>query len=243
MLLVFIILGISISVSTMGNWNHGMAIINRYASWLSVIIIIHTLYLLNSFGNLFNTVLLNYFFASQCITTLYYDQFNENGWSSLKHMPLSKWCFKNYPDLYNPDPYIFAGRVTPNIPLMEVNSPFVYFNGNEIKKMMVHQNKADELVNFSISKSEIENIKKNNKFNFGWGFLTEDQIKLIKDPAVVKAFIREKKVQAAYGKILNSTAWTEQIKQKAKDWGKTFDEVLRLDAEFVVELDEKAEQE
>lgn len=242
MLLVLVLLGISISVSTMGNWNHGMAIINRYASWLSVIVIVHTFYLINSFNELFKTVFLNYFFASQVFTTLYHEQFNEYGWSSLKMMPLSKWCLNNYPNLYNPDPYIFAGRVTPNIPLMDVNSPYVYFKGNEIKKIMVHKNKLDDLLNFGMDKNAIIYIERNAKFNFGWGYIPMDQIKQIKDPMVVKSFIREKKIQAAYGKILNSSDWTAQIKQKAKDWGKTFDEVLRLDAEYIVNLDEQAEQ-
>ncbi|MBK7666567.1 MAG: hypothetical protein IPJ32_04010 [Sphingobacteriaceae bacterium] len=104
------VLGISITVSTMGNWNHGMAIINRYASWASIVVMMHVFYLSDKLQLTFKTVLFNYFFATQFFTTIYHQRFNKYDWSSGAFTPLAKWTLSKYPELYNPDPFIFAGR-------------------------------------------------------------------------------------------------------------------------------------
>lgn len=243
MLLVFVLLAISMSVSTMGNWNHGMAIINRYASWLSVIVIIHTFYLMETIPLLGRTILMNYFFVTNCFTQIYHDQFNDSGWSAFRHTPLAKWVIRNYPQYYNPDPCIFSWRTQPFVKLEPKNSPFVFFKGNEVKKILVNKTKIDDLLNFGFTKKELETIKSKIHYNFDWGYVDQDIINSITDPLRIKAVVRERRVVAAYDKILNNHDWCEQIKKKASDWGKTFEEVLRMDAEYAVSFDEKAEQE
>jgi hypothetical protein len=242
LMLPLVLVSISIIVCSMGNWNHGMAIINRYASWLSVFVIVHLFYLTSNLDTLKGTVLFNYFFLTQCFTTLYHEQFNKFGWSSLAHTPLAKWFLTYHPEWYDPDPFIFAGRTVLNMPLIKENSPFVFFHGNEIKKMLINKDKTDDLLLFGMTKENVEKIKHDTKFNFDWGYVDPIYFKSGFDGLKVKKVIRDRKIQAAAGRILGSIDWTAQIKQKAKDWGKTFDEALWIDAEYIVILDEKAEE-
>ncbi|MBK7666564.1 MAG: hypothetical protein IPJ32_03995 [Sphingobacteriaceae bacterium] len=91
LLLPLCIIAISITISTMGNWNHGMAIINRYASWMSCIIMVHVFYLTDKLSDIRSAVLFNYYFMFQFFTTLYHQRINKLDWSQYQHTPLAHW--------------------------------------------------------------------------------------------------------------------------------------------------------
>lgn len=232
---------ISISVSTMGNWNHGMAIINRYASWLSVVIMIHTFYLTNKLKPTLSLVMFNYFFVTQCFTTLYHQQFNENDWSSAHYTPLAKWVLRTHESLYNPDPVIFAGRNQPFVPLIKDNSPIIYFHHKLVKKVLVHREKIDGLKDLGFSTETINTIKNHIHYNYDWGYIPMKYFKTSQSGEQIYYTLRKKKVQEVYNKILMSQSWMDQIREKAKVWGKTFEEACLLDAEYIVSQEEKNE--
>jgi hypothetical protein len=242
LLLPFCIIAISITISTMGNWNHGMAIVNRYASWMSCVIMVHVFYLADNIGILKSLSLFHFFFFTQISTTLYHQKFNSHDWSQNRHTPLAKWFLTNHPNLYSPDPYIFALRTQPYTNLVEENSPFIFFDEEKkVKKVLANKNVLDKLVDFGYSKEAIAEMKKTVRFHYDWGYLDGYETKFNSDQ--IYKVIHERKVQAAYYKILSSANWTAQIHEKAKKWNMTFEQVLRLDAEYVVELDEKAQNE
>jgi hypothetical protein len=236
-----VILFISITVSTMGNWNHGMAIINRYATWLSAIVMMHAFYIINGFSYVTSLVLFNYFFVTQCFTTLYHEQFNKFDWSSAYHTPLSKWLLRNHERLYNPDPVIFAGRIQPAVPLLEENSPIIYFHKRQVKKIMVHRNKVNDLVNFGLSATDLEDVKKKIKYNYDWGYIHMDDFKTSMKGEEIYIMLRKRKLQAIYDKIHTSSTWMSQLEEKAKMWGKTFEEACWIDAEYIVSMEEQKE--
>jgi hypothetical protein len=242
LLLPLIFIAISITIATMGNWNHGMAIVNRYASWMSCLIMVHVFYLTNTLDNLKSVTLFNYFLFTQFMTTLYHQKFNKYDWSMNQHTPLANWLFTNHPTWYSPDPYIFALRTQPYTNLVEGNSPFIFFDEEKkIKKVLVNKNAVDQLVQFGYSAETIKQIKEDVKFNYDWGYL--DGYETTFSGEQIYNVIRERKIQAAYSKILGSVNWTAQIHEKAKKWNMTFDEVLRLDAKYIVDLDEQAQRE
>ncbi|MBP7807856.1 MAG: hypothetical protein KA163_01055 [Bacteroidia bacterium] len=242
LLLPLCIIAISITISTMGNWNHGMAIVNRYVSWISCIVMIHVFYLADKLNILKSFSLFHYFFFTQAITILYHQKFNQYDWSQNQHTPLAKWILNHHPTWYSPDPYIFALRTQPYTNLVEDNSPFVFFDEEKkVKKVLANRNTLDRLVDFGYRKEDIAEMKKTVKFNYDWGYLDGFETSFNSDQ--IYKVIHERKVQAAYGKILSSKDWTAQIHEKAKKWNMTFEQVIRLDAEYIVELDEKAQNE
>lgn len=232
---------ISATVATMGNWNHGMAIINRYATWLSIAIMIHSFYLAHKLQVTVSLVLFNYFFVTQLFTTLYHQQFNEYDWSSAHHTPLAKWCLRTHQAWYNPDPVIFAGRNQPSVPLEKENSPIIYFHHKLVKKILVHKEMIDSLVNFGVSAETIGKIKENIKYNYDWGYIPMKYFKSSQSGEQIYYTLRKKKVDEVYRKIFTSTTWMDQVREKAKIWGKTFEEACMIDAEYIVSMEEQKE--
>lgn len=237
------VLGISITVSTMGNWNHGMAIINRYASWASIIIMMHTFYLANQLKHSSTVILFNYFFMSQCFTTLYYQRLNKFDWSSATYTPIAKWALVNHSSWYDPDPMIFAGRTPSGYPLIPESSPIIFFYEKIPVKMMVHRSKVDQLTEFGFSKAAINHFKKKLRFNYDWAYINGSDINKagLKGQEVYYK-MRARQVQLTVEKIRSSDMWLNQIKQKAKDWNMPVDSVIKLDAEYSVSQGEQAEK-
>jgi hypothetical protein len=234
----FAIIIMSVSVSTMGNWNHGMAVINRYATWMSIIVMIQTFYLIHKYlSELKTLVLFNYLFCTQCFTTLYHQQFNEFDWGSAFNTPLAKWAYQYHPKLYNPDPVIFAGRLRTE--LQESNSPIIYFKSRAPKKIMVHKNRIDDLRDFGVSRENIERIKKSISYNYGWGYVDMSKFKSQMSNEEIYMMKRKRRVDAVIAKIKTSNVWMDQIREKAKIWGKTFEEGMLIDAEYIVSEEER----
>ncbi|HWY10168.1 MAG TPA: hypothetical protein VN026_02530 [Bacteroidia bacterium] len=230
---------ISTTVASMGNWNHGMAIINRYATWLSITILIHTFYLTHKLKATASIVLFNCFFVTQVWTTLYHQQFNENDWSSSHFTPLAKWVLRMHESWYNPDPVIFAFRNQPAVSLWAENSPLIYFYHKQVKKILVHREKIDNLKDLGFSDETIANIRSHIHYNYDWGYVPMKYFKSTLTGEQIYASLRKKKVDAVYVKIFTSTTWMNQIREKAKSWGKTFEEACMMDAEYIVSTEEQ----
>ncbi|MBK7666563.1 MAG: hypothetical protein IPJ32_03990 [Sphingobacteriaceae bacterium] len=125
---------------------------------------------------------------------------------------------------------------------MEENSPVIFFDDKKIKKVMVCENRLADLEKFGFTKETIEVIRKKVKFNYGWGYLDEYFVTSKTDEEIY-SIIKERKIQAAIGKILASPEWSAQIEKKAKEWNIPYEQVLRMDGQYVVDLDEKAQKE
>lgn len=243
-LIPFVSIGIAMGVSTMWNWNHGMAIINRYAAWACSIIMVHVFYLVHRLNHERSIVIFNYFFMTQLFSILYHQKYNDHDWNQNHHRQIAKWVFKNCPGLYNPDPFIFGARTLPySYYLSEANSPYIFFDEKRPCKIMVHRNQVDKLSEFGVSLKQIQKIKEKISYNYDWGYIDVKDFKTTLSDEQIFGIIREKKIRTAYVKILSAPDWVDQINKKAQGWGKTVDEVMRADAEYVVELDEKAEKE
>ena len=249
LLLPVILILMTCIVSTMGNWNHGQAIINRYATWFSAIILVHTFYLFSQYENLVSIVFQNYFFASQAFATLYHEQFNKFDWDMSFHKPLAKYFLEYHPSAYNPDPTIFIVRTTHGYNTGPEASPVFYYrdkkNPNssffQITKMAVHEEKLNDLVQFGFSQKDINDIKPKLKFVNGWAYINKGELNSGFSAKEIFYAQREKKLLSKADQIKQNNIWVEDIKRKATEWGKTFDEVLRMDAEYLLSEEEKAE--
>lgn len=235
----FILLLITIVVSTMGNWNHGMSIINRYGTWVSILIMIPTFYLISKKSLVPSLIFFILITISQISTSVYHQQFNEYDYAGLYNRPLAKWFYRNAEKLYNPDPHIFAMRLRPFSNFDEYNSPYIFFYKRQPKKILVHRNKIDDLKNLGIDAHTLDIIKQKINYNYGWGYINTEDFKTTLTNEELFKIINDRKINEAKEKIKSSAQWNEQIKEKAKQWGKTYEEVLQMDAEYILSLEEK----
>ncbi|HEY4797807.1 MAG TPA: hypothetical protein VII99_01910 [Bacteroidia bacterium] len=215
------------------------AIIIRYATWVSAIILIHLFFMIKDHKPIISITILNYVFIAQIITILYHEQFNKFDWSFSNHTPLAKWFLEEYPEYYNPDPQIFISR-TKDFDFSPAASPVIYIKDlNLVTKMAVHKDNLSNLTDYGFSKQEIDSIKNNLHFINGWGYLSGNEIKTSKTGSEIYAVIRGQKAWLIEQKIRNSSDWMKQIEEKAKSWNKTVDEVIKMDVEWVLQKSEK----
>ncbi|MBK7669090.1 MAG: hypothetical protein IPJ32_18160 [Sphingobacteriaceae bacterium] len=142
---------------------------------------------------------------------------------------------------YTPDPVIFAGRNQPTVPLIMENSPIIYFHHKLVKKILVHRDKVDNLTDLGFSVEAIAKIKKHIDYNYDWGYVPMKYFKTSLSGEQIYYALRKKKVEEVYAKIFTSTTWMDQIREKAKIWGKTFEEACWVDAEYIVSMEEQKE--
>ncbi|MDP2386923.1 MAG: hypothetical protein Q8M29_11165 [Bacteroidota bacterium] len=239
-LLPLFIIAMTFIVCTMVNWNHGQAIVNRYATWFSAIIIVHLLFIAEKTESVRSLVIFNYFFLTQAFTILYHEQFNVNDWSQDEHRPIAKWLLETHPELYNPDPQIFIVRTTRNYNTGPDVSPVFYIKDFSIvTKIAVYKDKVDGLLQYGFSKDELERIKPKLKFVNGWAYLNKGEFKTSMTGGEIYVGIRNNKLKIIETRIRTSSAWMKQIEEKAKGWGKTVEEVIYMDAEYIMKEEEK----
>lgn len=243
MLLLFFILAMSCVVATMGNWNHGQAIINRYATWFSAIILIHIFDLLKKWNERTMLITMNYIFFSQIATTLYHEQFNLYDWGQIRHKPLAEWFISYHSDMYNPDPQIFIIRTTSSYNINESVSPVFFIRkDNVITKIAVHENRMDSLVKFGFPQQKINEFKAEKSFVNGWAYLNRGDFDVPFDFPKVRAHMDDLKIRGFEIAIRNSPQWMRSIELKAKAANLTIDEMIRLDAKYLYEVQKSKEQ-
>lgn len=240
LLLPIFIVGMALISCTMVNWNHGQAIVNRYATWFSAIIIVHCVFLVSNWRYLFSIIVLNYFFMTQLVTVFYHEQFNIRDGSQNTHRPLAKWLIETHPEWYNPDPTIFIIRTTRIGDMTEKASPVFYIKDySNVQKIAVHRNMVSGLEEYGFSKEEITRLIPKLKFINDWAYINKGEFKTSLSGTDIYLKIKVKKLLSIEADIRRSNGWMKQIEEKAKIWNKTIDEVVRIDAEYIFNEQEK----
>lgn len=153
-LLPLVILAMTLLVSCMNNWNHGMAVVNRYAVWMSVPLMCHGYVLLKELRRSWSVSLASLGALSQLGLLYIHLPYHQFDWSNLQHMPFAKWTLSNYPAHYNPDPQIFIARTHQVFDFSKNSSPILYFNEqNLLRKIAVHERNFDTLTFLDIRRA------------------------------------------------------------------------------------------
>jgi hypothetical protein len=240
MLLPFVILAMVMTVSMMVTWNHSMAIINRYAVWISCIILVNAFFWLDKLKTNISLALSALFLVAQIATVFFHQQFNKYDWSNHRHSSLANWALTNYPKWVNPDPLLFGQR-TLHTGFDENDSPVILFKQRQVKKIMVHKDKLDDLKNFGVPDETIELIRKKVTFNYGWGYI-DAFFETSMNDADIFNLIKERKITEVADQIGDIEGWVEQTKRQAREWNKSYKEALRMNAEYLVNEDEKVQE-
>lgn len=233
-----LLLALTSILVTMGNWNHGQAVINRYASWASVIVFIHFFFLIKDFSNIKKLVVCILVFITQISTTLYHETLNKFDWTWNQHKPIAEWVLKNYPSWYNPDPTIFGIRTTNGYNINPETSPIIFLgDNNEICKIMCLKDKLGELVYYGVPNESIGDFEKNKKILNDWVYIDKSDYKSNKSSEEVFQLINYKIAKTTVvPKIKAHLVWYEQVKEKAKSWNVSVDSALVIDALYILKI-------
>ena len=140
-LLIVLSLLISIPCLTQGNWNAGCAGMLRYGFWIGIPLLFIVVLLLRQVGNRLKKIILMLVIVLQCSVPAYCGYPARTFYLRLN--PLSKWIISQYPELYNPDPEIFAERVSRKEGVIQQRNVFVWKTHGRVKKILSRNNPLD----------------------------------------------------------------------------------------------------
>lgn len=145
------------------NWNMGEAVIIRYGTWISTIIIAYTIIETN-ISIKKQAILFSIIAITQLIPIKIFGGYNCNQ-HYMEHNIIAKYTFKHNPQLYNPDFEIFAERTLHKEYFYESDSPIIYKDeNNNIRKILIHKNTIQNLP------KEIK-IPNDIKFKNNWAYI------------------------------------------------------------------------
>lgn len=237
--LVCLIIGLV--VISMGNWNGGAAIVHRYTTWLGAMVLVYVFVYLQRLKIGYGVFITAAFVFTQVKVCNYFQKINVYDWQQESHNDLARWVLENHPDWYNPDPTIFSVRTEHQFDLLRFKGLIVYCDvNNVIKKIMFNKKDLKTLLKYSdFSESELKSYKS----DYNWSYLREADLKRITHPEEILKMKREHRIAILSSKILQNKAWYDDIIQKAKDRNLTTEQMLRIDAEFLIDQERKEELE
>ena len=139
--LVILSLAISIPCLTQGNWNAGCAIMTRYGIWIGIPLLFTVALLLRRVRNPFRSVILVSVVLLQLWVPTYCGYPARTFYMNLN--PLSVWVINRFPQLYNPDPEIFAERLSCEENVMYEQYRFIWKSNGRVKKILLRNHPLD----------------------------------------------------------------------------------------------------
>jgi len=232
--LPLVILAMTLLVSCMSNWNHGMAVVNRYAVWMSVPLMFHGYVLLKELRLSWRISLTSFGALSQVGLWYIHLPYNQFDWSNLQHMPLAKWTLSHYPAYYNPDPQIFIARTNQVFDFSKNSSPILYFNEkNQLQKIAVHESNVDTLKHFGYTPrpmSEYDCVRSGKE---RWYYINDFKERSSKSSAEVLRMIQRSEMNRILLEMKANPQWMESLEEKASKAGISIERQMEKDAEFI----------
>lgn len=233
-LMPVVILLMTILVSSMSNWNHGMAIVNRYAVWIGVPLLFHMFHLMLNFSIRIRLPLVGSALISQVVLLSVHLPYNRFDWSNLEHMPIAKWVLDHHPSWYNPDPQIFIARTNRVFDFTKNSSPVLYFNNkNHLVKLAVHSENLDTLSHFGYKMNTLSRYPKVRSGSETWVYINDIEQRSTKSSVEILRIMENSELQRIINEIRANPQWINELTQKAARNKIDLEEQLRLDAQYI----------
>jgi hypothetical protein len=232
----------------MRNWSHGMSVINRYAVWNSVFIILFVVWSILNYNSKAKKFILLILLVAQSLSIYYFSNIKQIDWSSTSHNKIAMWFFDNYPELYNPEPHIFQVR-TNKANLSYTETVIVHNRPDSvITKMMIFNadyraNYIEQLLLRGIKKENIDKFLSENEYYHEWIYINKSDLDKMgynqaKDTLIpyLEGVSVGLMVEEAKQAILSNPTYKKLIEEKAKQQDITFEQAMENDANYVVKL-------
>lgn len=232
--LPLVILAMTLLVSCMSNWNHGMAVVNRYAVWMSVPIMCHGYVLLKELRLSWRISLASLGALSQLGLWYIHLPYNQFDWSNLQHMPSAKWTLSHYPAYYNPDPQIFIARTHQVFDFSKNSSPVLYFNEqNQLQKIAVHESNVDTLKYFGYTPGPMSEYCCVRSGKERWYYINDFVERSSKSSADVLQMIQRSEMDRILLEMKANPQWMKSLMEKSSSAGISLTLQMEKDAEFI----------
>ncbi len=232
----------------MRNWSHGMSVINRYAVWNSVFIIVFVVWVILQYNSKYKHILLFVLLVAQSISIYYFSNTRQFDWSSTSHNKIALWFLDNYPEWYNPEPNIFQVRT--NKANLSYTETVIIHNrpDSTITKMMVFNpdyrgNYIEQLLLRGISRENLDKFLAGKEYYQEWIYINKSDLDKMgynqqKDTLIfyLEGVSLGLLVEEAKRSILSNPSYRRLIEEKAKQQEITFNQALENDANYVVML-------
>ena len=233
-LIPLVLMSMTLLVSAMNNWNHGMAIVNRYAVWMGVPLLFHVFHLMRDFSIRAQVPLVLSALISQGILLSVHLPYNQFDWSNLQHMPIAKWVLDHHPSWYNPDPQIFIARTNRVFDFTKNSSPVLYFNNkNRLVKLAVHSENLDTLSTFGYKMNTLRSYPNVRSGSETWIYINDIEERSTKSSAELLQIIENSEVQRIISEMRANPQWIKELTLKAARNHMDIEEQLRLDARYI----------
>ena len=233
-LIPLVLMSMTLLVSAMNNWNHGMAIVNRYAVWMGVPLLFHVFHLMRDFSIRAQVTLVLSALISQGILLSVHLPYNQFDWSNLQHMPIAKWVLDHHPSWYNPDPQIFIARTNRVFDFTKNSSPVLYFNNkNRLVKLAVHSENLDTLSTFGYKMNTLRSYPNVRSGSETWIYINDIEERSTKSSAELLQIIENSEVQRIISEMRANPQWIKELTLKAARNHMDIEEQLRLDARYI----------
>lgn len=231
----------TIVASSMGVWNPGQAIVHRYTTWVGAVIFVHTFFLLKEMNENRKLFLLTSFMWTQIIVCFYFQTVNKYDWEQSEHKDVAKWVLNNYPEFYNPDPFIFCFRTDHIDVLRDKTEPVFYFTKeHKVTKAMFNKEHLASLKKYCNDNCEVWKFSTYSD-DYGWAYMNTNDLKLLKNNEEVYAIATKEKIKRKKNELINTRppSWMEEIQKSAIESNKTVDQIVEIHATFLVGEEEK----
>lgn len=233
-LIPLVLISMTLLVSAMNNWNHGMAIVNRYAVWMGVPLLFHVFHLMHDFSIRVRLPLVVSALISQVLLLMVHLPYNQFDWSNLRHMPIAKWVLDHHPSWYNPDPQIFIARTNRVFDFTKNSSPVLYFNNkNHLVKLAVHAENLDTLSTFGYKMNTLRSYPNVRSGSETWIYINDIEQGSTKSSAELLQIIENSEVQRIMSEMRANPQWIKELTLKAARNHMGLEEQLRLDARYI----------
>jgi hypothetical protein len=233
-LMPLVLMSMTLLVSAMNNWNHGMAIVNRYAVWMGVPLLFHVFHLMRDFSMRVRVPLLVSALISQGILWSVHLPYNRFDWSNLQHMPLAKWALDHHPSWYNPDPQIFIARTQRVFDFTKNSSPVLYFNtNNKLVKLAVHVENIDTLAIFGYKPNDLSAYPKVRSGSETWIYINDIEERSTKSSLELLRIIQKSEEERIIREMRSNPSWMEELTRKAASNHIDLEEQLNRDATYL----------
>ena len=168
-------------VSSMGNWSHGQSVSNRYVVYIGTLFLCHFGWILTKLmtkGWVRSTTII-VLLTQVWVITIFGGTYPPY-WNSSLHKSVAISVLDNCPQLYNPDPYIFAKRTDSYKSMGHYRKGVVYLNAEgEFRKAMINEEYLGEVTIGGILPRELEKLVDEKSNQFGWVYFHEDDLRSI----------------------------------------------------------------
>lgn len=227
--------------STIDNWNHGQATVNRYVTYVGAIILVHFFFLLIESGKKRLQLIFGASLITQMVTVYYHQTLNRFDWTTNDPKPISNFVLSHFPSFYNPDPMIFNSRYGAGMGTNPAETPTYFMKEDgQITKFLIHKTYIANLQQFGLSPHQIDSIALTLNFTNDWAYLdVTENLRAILSPELLKKVHIERLLKEQIRVIKGTPQWYKEVKQKAVDQGFSEYEMLRMDAAYVLHIELK----